>query len=149
LVHSREGSGFGTFDPRPAHWSDIRLKTSDRGTPTADRVTALLEDRNGVFWFGTGGSGLLKWDRQHGMVRRYRNDPSDPESLSDNFVFSLYEDREGNIWVGTGGGGVNRFSEKPSGFMSYRNKPGDRNSLDQNFVLSVFRRQSARAVDWK
>ena len=137
-VHSREGSGFGTFDPETGTLVRYTFKTSDRGTPTADRVTALLEDRNGVFWFGTGGSGLLKWDRQQGTVRRYRNDPSDPASLSNNFVFSLYEDREGNIWVGTGGGGINRFSEKPSGFMSYRNKPGDENSLDQNFVLSVF-----------
>jgi ligand-binding sensor domain-containing protein len=137
-VHSREGSGFGTFDPETGTLVRYTFKTSERGTPTADRVTAVLEDQYGVFWFGTGGSGLLKWDPRHLTVRRYRNDPSDPESLSNNFVFSLHEDREGNIWVGTGGGGVNRFSGKPSGFTSYRKKPGGRNSLDQNFVLSVF-----------
>jgi len=80
----------------------------------------------------------MKWDQRRGVVVRYRNNPADPESLSNNFVFSLCEDREGNIWVGTGGGGVNRFPETPSGFIAYHKKAGDKNSLDQNFVLSAF-----------
>ncbi len=137
-IHSREGSGIGTFDPKTGRFVRYEFQTSDRGTPTAERVTTVLEDRNGVLWFGTGGSGLMKWDQRRGVVVRYRNNPADPESLSNNFVFSLCEDREGNIWVGTGGGGVNRFPETPSGFIAYHKKAGDKNSLDQNFVLSAF-----------
>jgi signal transduction histidine kinase/ligand-binding sensor domain-containing protein/CheY-like chemotaxis protein len=137
-IHSREDSGLGTFDPKTGTFVRYAFQTSDSGTPTAERVTAVLEDRNGVLWFGTGGSGLMKWDRRRGVVIRYRNHPEDPESLSNNFVLSLCEDHEGNIWAGTGGGGVNRFSATPSGFISYHKKAGDKNSLDQNFVLSVF-----------
>ncbi len=31
----------------------------------------------------------------------YKNDPSDPNSLSSNFVWSIYEDQTGVLWVGT------------------------------------------------
>jgi ligand-binding sensor domain-containing protein/signal transduction histidine kinase/CheY-like chemotaxis protein len=145
-IHSREGSGLGTFDRKTGRFVRYAFQTPDSGTPTADRVTTVLQDRNGVVWFGTGGSGLMKLDRRRRVVVRYRNDPGDTESLSNNFVFSLYEDLEGNIWVGTGGGGVNRFPETPSGFIAYHKKAGDKNSLDQNFVLSAF--EDSQRVLW-
>ena len=138
-IHSREGSGVGTFDPAAREFISYHFVTHDKGTPSAERVTAILEDRAGHLWLGTGGSGLLRLDRTNSTALRYRNDPADPHSLSNNFVLSLYEDREGNIWAGTGGGGVNRFRAIPSGFIAYRKRVGDRNTLDQNFVLSVFR----------
>ncbi len=137
-IHSREGSGVGTFNPKTGEFVRYKFTTGDPGTQTAERVTSVLEDERGVLWFGTQGSGLLKLDPNHGTVVRYRNDPADPHSLSNNFVLSLYEDREGNIWAGTGGGGINRFPAIPSGFTSYQKRPGERNRLDQNFVLSVF-----------
>lgn len=128
-IYSREGSGIGTFDPVSHEFVRYRFITEDRGTQTAERVTAILEDEAGQLWLGTSGNGILRLDRKHGTAVRYRNDAADPHSLSNNFVACLYEDREGSIWAGTGGGGINRFRAIRSGFISYRKRAGDRNSL--------------------
>jgi ligand-binding sensor domain-containing protein/signal transduction histidine kinase len=136
-IHSREGSGIGTFNPKTGEFVRYKFVTHDPGTPTAERVTAMVEDEQGALWLGTQGSGLLKLDNNAGKLIRYRHDPADPHSLADNFVLCLYEDREGNIWAG--GGGTNHFSAIPTGFRSYQKRPGAKNSLHDNFVLSVFK----------
>ncbi len=71
------------------------------------RVMAILEDREGVFWFGTDNAGLI----------RFRDEPgADParyttaDGLSDNTIYDLFQDREGTLWIGTGAGGLNRLS---------------------------------------
>jgi len=137
-LYSREGSGLSTFDPATHEFVRYRLLARDPGTPTAERVTSVIQDQHGTIWFGTAGSGVLKYDPTRGVVVRYRNNTADPKSLSNNFVLALCEDREGNIWAGTGGGGVNRFRSSPSAFKVFRKIAGVKNSLDQNFVLSVF-----------
>jgi ligand-binding sensor domain-containing protein/signal transduction histidine kinase len=136
-IYSREGSGIGTFDPKTGEFVRYKFITRDPGTPTAERVTAMLEDEEGAFWLGTQGSGLLKLDPDAGKLIRYRHDPADPHSLFDNFILCLYKDREGNIWAG--GGGTNHFPAIPTGFRYYQKRPGVKNSLAQNFVLSVFK----------
>jgi hypothetical protein len=46
--------------------------------------------------------GLLKYDRQHQSFIRYRNDPADDQSLTENRITTLLQDRERNIWVAFG-----------------------------------------------
>jgi ligand-binding sensor domain-containing protein len=43
--------------------------------------------------------GLLKLDKEHEQIVRYRNYPSDNESLASDNVISIYQDNEGNIWT--------------------------------------------------
>jgi len=69
--------------------------------PYLYEATAFQEDGQGSFWVGTGYSGLLKYDQQMNLVKRYDCDFNNPESLSYYFVFSLYEDSRGILWVGT------------------------------------------------
>ncbi len=48
-----------------------------------DNVLAILQDRRGFMWFGTG-QGLNRYDGNSFVV--YKNDPKDPGSLSHNFI---------------------------------------------------------------
>jgi ligand-binding sensor domain-containing protein len=50
-------------------------------------VKSLLEDSTGNIWIGTQGSGLLKFDREHGSFVAYRHDLANPESLADYLFF--------------------------------------------------------------
>src|SRR5262245_25039731 len=56
------------------------------------RVQAIVQDRTGFMWFGTN-NGLNRFDGYN--IVAYRHDPTNPYSLSGNFVEALYEDRSG------------------------------------------------------
>jgi signal transduction histidine kinase/ligand-binding sensor domain-containing protein len=61
-------------------------------------VHAILEDRDGVFWFGTKGKGLARCTGGQLSVLNERH------GLSDKDVWSLHEDAEGTLWIGTDNG---------------------------------------------
>jgi ligand-binding sensor domain-containing protein len=63
--------------------------------PVKAGIKALLVDRQGVLWIGTGSQGLLRY--YHGTYDFINK----VGGLANDFVNSLAEDREGNIWVGT------------------------------------------------
>ena len=55
-------------------------------------------------WVGTADHGLVMLDHTHGLIRRFRHDPGDPSSLSNDSVQSVLENKLGQIWVGTSDG---------------------------------------------
>ena len=76
-----------------------RISTAD-GLPD-DVVYAIVQDREGFMWFGTG-NGLARYDGYEFIVYQY--DPDDPTSLSHPTVRAIYQTRNGDLWVGTDGG---------------------------------------------
>ena len=111
----------------------------------AASVRAVLKDRAGTLWVGTETGGLLRvdaseyeqWTDDASMPRtRYRHDPDDPYSLSNNSVLSLHEDREGVLWVGTAVG-LDRMDRERGRFLRYQHDPGDPNTLGAGPVLSI------------
>ncbi|HYO83095.1 MAG TPA: two-component regulator propeller domain-containing protein, partial [Bryobacteraceae bacterium] len=103
-----------------------------------NQAYAMLEDRDGTMWFGTGAAGLLKFDREHGRFISYRRRPEDADSLADNRVIALYEDREGNIWVGLHQVEPNFFRKEPLPFANLSRLTGIPNSLGPGLVSAVF-----------
>ncbi len=85
-------------------------------------VYKIIQDKKGFLWFATA-DGLNRYDGHNFKI--FRNDPSDPSTLSGSDIFSITEDDEGNIWVGTRSSGLNhldletgkitRFSRGPIG----------------------------------
>ena len=107
--------------------------TSDPGVESG--AWAILEDEFGVLWVGTE-HGLLRLDRDRTEFVRYRNDPSDPESLPADWILALYEDREGGIWAGTANASVARFSAHPLPFRRYRRQ--GRDPFGTDYVLFAY-----------
>jgi ligand-binding sensor domain-containing protein/serine phosphatase RsbU (regulator of sigma subunit) len=79
--------------------SHIRFKhlTVEDGLSQSS-VTCIFQDKKGFMWFGTQ-DGLNRYDG-YGFTT-FKNDPSDSNSLSDNFIFSIYEDKKGNLFIET------------------------------------------------
>lgn len=77
-----------------------------RSHPFLSQATALAQDAQGFLWIGTQ-HGLYRYDGQ--VVDSYRADPSDPNSLSADWISTLMLDRRGQLWVGTRYGGLNLF----------------------------------------
>ncbi|HSR32931.1 MAG TPA: two-component regulator propeller domain-containing protein, partial [Anaerolineae bacterium] len=135
----------GTFTP-------YRHDPDDSESLSSDSVSALLVDRQGDLWIGTAGGGLNRLalskvggsDPVAGTFVRYRHDPDNPDSLSNDMVLSILEDSAGNVWVGTLDG-LDRFdpsadSGQPKNqvsFTHYRHDPEDPQSLSENVILSL------------
>ncbi len=106
------------------------------------RVSSLLQDRQGFLWVGTH-NGLNRYDG-HDFVH-FLHTPTDPASLSDNFVNTLYEDHDGILWIGTSNG-LNQYDPATGLFTTYRHAPGDPHSLSHDNVVSLH--QTGAGVLW-
>ncbi|MBR5108241.1 MAG: helix-turn-helix domain-containing protein [Bacteroidales bacterium] len=62
--------------------------------------------------------GLLSINPLTGERIHYRNDRSDPASLSSKFVYPIVRDHEGGLWIGTYYGGVNYLPPTAGQFSS-------------------------------
>ncbi|MFT5262357.1 MAG: ligand-binding sensor domain-containing protein [Polaribacter sp.] len=62
------------------------------------RVFSMLEDSNGIIWFGTIGAGLYRYDGESFTNITTKN------GLVNDSVGCIYEDKSGHIWFGTQAG---------------------------------------------
>lgn len=94
------------FNSQAAETHIVRHLSADDGL-SHNSVRAILQDRNGFIWFGTG-DGLNRYDG-----KRFRKfTPNDPNAQPENdFILSLCEDNNGTIWIGTGAG-ICRYDPK-------------------------------------
>lgn len=94
-------------------------------------VNVIYQDRKGFLWFGTQ-DGLNQFDGYTFTV--FKNEPGNPNSLSNNWISALYEDADNNLWIGTQGG-LNKLSNHK--IVSYVNRPEDTQSLSNDIITSV------------
>ena len=66
-----------------------------------NQVVRILEDR-GKIWVSTIGGGLLQYNQNLSLNRRFKHDPGDPFSILSDTVIGLFKDAwQDTIWVGT------------------------------------------------
>lgn len=104
------------------------LHTQEHFSAYLQAGRTVYETRDGHIWLGTRG-GLLRYLEDRDSFVVYRNDPNDPESMSENTSFCIYEDADGNIWSGSYGGGLNHLDLKTGKFKHYTTHDG---LLDNN-----------------
>ena len=99
--------------------------STEQGLPQST-VNVVLQDSHGFIWIGTY-DGLTRYDGYNFV--NFKNDPLDPNSLSNNIVVSIIEDKQGYLWIGTAQNGVNRFDSKSGEFTRFLSKHDDFDSL--------------------
>lgn len=124
------GYSFYNYEPnRPTSLSD-------------NTITAFCEDRKGNIWIGTyvGGLNLLRpreQEKPDPIFIHFKHDPSDPQSLSHNFVYTIYEDRQDDLWVGTIGGGLNLYNPDKNNFTRYQSNADKDTSLSADYIMAI------------
>lgn len=131
-------NGLATIDRKAGKVTGYSFFDGPAGNPRTSGVHAIREDERGAIWLATDSRGLFRLDRDRKQVVRYRDEPSDRDSLGASGLVSLFEDREGNMWVGTAGNGADRFSPVPTPFRTIRHEPGNSNSLRGNYVTAAY-----------
>ena len=97
-------------------------------------VICILQDSQGFMWFGTK-DGINMYDGYRFTV--FKNNATDSNSLSHNFIKSITEDNKGNLWIGTYGGGVNRLDRNRKKFTHYTHQSNNPNSIGDNFINAL------------
>ncbi len=100
--------------PAPVRTLRFEHMSVDQGL-AQESVLAIAQDADGFMWFGSQG-GLSRYDGYR--VVNYRNAPSDPRSLVNNWVRVLHVDRKGRMWIGTDGG-LDRFDPATRSFSHF------------------------------
>ncbi len=93
--------------------------------PFGSRITSILQDRTGVVWVGTAGSGLFRY--QNGRFTVLDTE----DGLADMTIRALQEDRDGRLWVAT----ANGLTSISGGLFTIYSK---RRGLPANDVVSLF-----------
>ena len=76
---------------------------------TSDLVRDLTEDKLGNIWIATDHGGINILNKQSEVITVLRNDPMNPNSISQNSCISLFCDNSGIVWVGTYKNGVSFY----------------------------------------
>ncbi len=61
----------------------------------------IFQDSKNRVWLSTSDSGLIQFDSDLGIVKQYRYNPEDFNSITSDLIYSIAEDSENNIWIGT------------------------------------------------
>jgi ligand-binding sensor domain-containing protein len=117
-----EPGGLDQYNPETGIFKHYRNVPNDPGSLSADLVSVILRDHQGILWVGTH-HGLDCLDEKTGKFMHYRNEPGNRRSLSSNGIRAIYEDHSGVLWIGTGlywennnEGGLNRFDRSTGTF---------------------------------
>ncbi|MBT4286126.1 MAG: PAS domain S-box protein [Deltaproteobacteria bacterium] len=101
-------------------------------------IWSIYVDENQFLWVGTA-NGLHKFDPQREIIlKHYKSNKDNPDSLHGNFLTSIIKDRDGELWIGTKNHGLNRLSKDEKTFTHYRKNPENSNSLSDDVVFGLF-----------
>jgi diguanylate cyclase (GGDEF)-like protein/PAS domain S-box-containing protein len=78
--------------------SDTPFSTSD------DDLVTMLEDREGVLWFGTKADGVFKWRPNFAIKKHLWSKGHKQFKLNNDSVYAIHKDQDENLWVGTSNG---------------------------------------------
>ena len=106
-------------------------------------VNAIAQDQHGFMWFGTQ-EGLNRYDGYE--FTTYYHDPTEPGSLSHDWVWTVFVDNSGHLWIGTDGGGLSRYEPDSNSFTHFRHNPNDPTALSHDRVRMIH--QDQKGILW-
>lgn len=102
--------------------STIRIYLNDPLNPYSLRcnyIFSISGDKDGIFWIGTMGGGLNRFDPVTEEFRTY----SEADGLPNDVIYIALEDEEGNLWL-TSNRGITKFNKQNETFINYDTKDG-------------------------
>ena len=77
-------------------------------------VSTVYEDKSGIFWIGTTGGGLNKFDKNSGQFKRYLM----KDGLPTDVIYGILADEQDNLWISTDNG-LSKFNTQSETFRNY------------------------------
>ena len=132
--------GMDIYDSKSGKFTHIKSEQFGNIPGNGSFVFEMMEDKDGIIWFGTGDAftgkpsdkgGLCSYDPRNGKIGFYGSDPKDPNSLINPNVAAMFEDSKGNFWVGTKGNGLHTLDRKTGKFTRHLYDPSHPEKLSR------------------
>jgi PAS domain S-box-containing protein len=118
---------------------DRRTETFTAVNAIRDRVSEIIETKDGTVWVAAVSGGLFLLRPGAEAFVSYQPDPQNPDSLGSFQVGSLLQDRHGQLWIGTRTAGLERMEQSGAfaRFIHYRHRADDAASLSHDEVWGL------------
>ena len=106
-------------------------------------IRSLIRDDEENYWLAVANQGIHVFNKNEKLIHKFVHDPTNSNSLSDNYVFKIFQDSRGMVWIGTWGGswggGLDMYNPKTNTFINFCNDPNDDVSLTSSAYFEVKR----------
>jgi len=102
--------------------STVKVYEINRMNPHAiksNTIFSIARDKDGIFWIGTHGGGLIRFDPVKEEFRSF----TERDGLPNNVIYIVIEDEDGNLWI-TSNHGIAKFNSHDEIFIIYDTKDG-------------------------
>lgn len=110
-------------------------------------ISTITAGGENTIWIGNYGGEIFQYDVKNDLIlKQFKNDPSQSNSIPANSISDLIVDRYGFVWAGTLGGGLVRIdiSNDNDEIEIYSHRSGDQNSLGNNFIFNLYEDNDGR-----
>lgn len=107
------------------------------------QMTAIYEDKNNNFWFGSL-KGLNFFNPATGEVKHYKYlfEREIGKKINTGFINRITEDNKNNLWLATSGYGLISFNKTTEEINVYKHDPFDENTISLDVVHTLFKDRS-------
>jgi hypothetical protein len=106
--------GLNRLDPNLRTINQFLHDPNDPNSISSNRVFSIYEDETGIYWIGTMGGGLNRYDPETGIFKAYK----EKHGLPNNVVYATIEDNDGKLWITTNWG-MSKFNKLTETFVNY------------------------------
>ncbi|MBN2274196.1 MAG: PAS domain S-box protein [Bacteroidales bacterium] len=139
-------NGLTRVDEKTGHVIHFRQSENSATSLSSNNILSVCpakEGKKSVFWIGTDGGGLNKFDPVTGKSKHYKNDPADETSLSNDHIYALLNYDNDHLLVGSWGipssGGLDLFNKKTESFINFNCDPDNPVALSSRTILCLYR----------
>ncbi len=108
-----------------------------------NQVQDIFIESDNTYWIATFGGGLNKVVVDGNPITsklkfiRYKTDPNNPNTISDNRVYKIFKSRNGVFWIGTYGGGLNSFDPQTGIFKRFLADSGKKENFNLKNLMTI------------
>lgn len=111
---------------------------------TDKRILALAQSPEGHLLVGSENDGLFVLEKNGDIIKNYRHNKADNNSIKSNSIWSVFVDKEQRIWIGTYNKGVGVYDRFYDKFKDLESIPNQTNSLQSSAVNAIVKDKNNR-----